>query len=292
MTNQDTPGIESSPQRVVDVIIVGSGPSGLACAIEAKRAGLAAVILEQGSVADAIRRFPTNLVWFSTPELLEIGDVPMIVPTVRPTRIDTIGYYQRITALFGLEVQTFDAVAAVRARNDHFVVETRKGKVYNSRTVIIATGYFDHPNTLGVEGEELSHVLKYYDEPHKYFGSDVVVVGGRNSAVEAALDLYRHGARVTLVHRGPKLSDGVKYWILPDIENRIKGGQIRALFTTTVSKILPDHSRRPVRGEDGEHQRRICVCPDRISSRCARACRLRDSHSAGDPCTGNRREDV
>ncbi len=222
-----------------DIIIVGSGPSGLACAIEAKKVGLAAVVLEQGSVADAIRRFPTNLVWFSTPELLEIGNVPLIVPTVRPTRIDTLSYYQRVTGLFGLDVRTFDGVEAIRQDDGCFSVRTAGGREYRGRTVIIATGYFDHPNKLGVEGESLSHVLHYYDEPQKYYGCDVVVVGGRNSAVEAALDLYRHGARVTMVHRGAKLSEGVKYWVLPDIENRIKAGQVRAHFNTTVSRIAP-----------------------------------------------------
>lgn len=222
-----------------DIVIVGSGPSGLACAIEAKRAGLSTVILEQGSVADAIRRFPTNLVWFSTPELLEIGNVPMIVPTVHPTRVDTLGYYQRITTLFDLDVRTFDAVEMIQRVEDKFITTTGKGRTYSSSTVIVATGYFDHPNHLNVEGEDLPHVLHYYDEPQKYFGTTVAVVGGRNSAVEASLDLYRHGARVSLIHRGPKLSEGVKYWILPDIENRIKAGQIQAYFDSTVTQITP-----------------------------------------------------
>lgn len=220
-----------------DIVIIGSGPSGLACAIEAKRAGLSAVILEQGSVADAIRRFPTNLVWFSTPELLEIGNVPMIVPTVHPTRVDTLGYYQRVASQFDLDVRTFDAVEMVRPCDSGFVATTSKGKKYISRTVIVATGYFDHPNRLGVNGENLPHVLHYYDEPHKYFGTTVAVVGGRNSAVEASLDLFRHGAKVSLIHRGTRLSDGVKYWILPDIENRMKGNQIQSYFESTVARI-------------------------------------------------------
>ena len=231
-----------------DIVIVGSGPSGLACAIEAKRAGLSTVILEQGSVADAIRRFPTNLVWFSTPELLEIGNVPMIVPTVHPTRVDTLGYYQRITTLFDLAVRTFDPVEMVQRCDGGFITTTGKGRKYISSTVIVATGYFDHPNHLDVEGEDLPHVLHYYDEPQKYFGTTVAVVGGRNSAVEASLDLFRHGAKVSLIHRGSKLSDGVKYWILPDIENRIKAGQIEAYFESTVAGVTPAEVRITQRG--------------------------------------------
>ncbi len=220
-----------------DLLIIGAGPSGLSCAIEAQRAGLSTVVLEKGSVVDAIRRFPTGLVWFSTPELLEIGNVPFVIPTTRPTRVDAIKYYQRVAAYFRLDVRTFDGVESVRRDSDGFLVRTERGKEYRSKHVVVATGYYDHPNTLGVPGEDLPKVAHYYREPFEFFGRNVAVVGGRNSAVEAALDLFRHGARVTLIHRGPELSKGVKYWILPDIENRIKNGEIRALFNSIVSEI-------------------------------------------------------
>ncbi len=222
---------------MVDVLIIGAGPAGLACAIEAKKAGLSVVVLDKGSVVDAIRRFPTELIWFSTPELLEIGDIPFVIPTTRPSRVDTINYYQRVASHYQLHVQTLDGVENVERRNSQFVVTTQKGRLYTAKNVVVATGYFDDPNRLGVPGEDLANVAHYYREPFEFFGKDVAVVGGRNSAVEAALDLYRHGARVTLVHRGPELSKGVKYWILPDIENRIKNQEIKALFSTTVREL-------------------------------------------------------
>jgi thioredoxin reductase (NADPH) len=222
-----------------DVIVVGGGPSGLSCAIEAKKAGLEVLVLEKGSAVDAIRRFPHNLIWFSTPELLEIGDVPFVISTVRPTRTDTLSYYQRVVQYHKLECRYFDAVERVVQAGDRFKVTTSSGIQYEGRHVVLATGYFDHPNHLNVPGESLPHVRHYYDEPFKYFGSDVAIVGGRNSAVEAALDLYRHGARVTLIHRSESLSPGVKYWILPDIENRIKAGQVKAMFRSTVREIRP-----------------------------------------------------
>jgi thioredoxin reductase (NADPH) len=224
---------------MTDVVVVGSGPSGLSCAVEAQKAGLSAVILEQGGVADAIRRFPTNLVWFSTPELLEVGGVPFVVPSTRPTRVDTVNYYQRVAQVYRLDIRTFRKVTDIQPVEGGFTVKTGTGETFQGRTVILATGYFDQPNRIGVPGEDLPHVFHYYEEPFRYFGTDVAVIGGRNSAVEAALDLYRHGARVTLVHRGVKLSEGVKYWILPDIENRIKQGQIRSMFMTTVREISP-----------------------------------------------------
>jgi len=225
-----------------DILVIGAGPSGLATAITARNAGLSAVILEQGGIADAIRRFPVNMTWFSTPELLEIGDVPFVIPTVRPTRVDTMNYYRRVAETHNLDIRLHDGVNSIRKETDgSFDVTTRKGRRYGARAVVIATGYFDQPARLNVPGEELPHVYHYYDEPFRFAGTDVVVVGGRNSAVEAALDLYRHGGRVLVVHRGPTLSPGVKYWILPDIENRIKAGQIRAMFDTTIGEITEEH---------------------------------------------------
>lgn len=220
-----------------DVIVVGGGPSGLSCAIEAKKAGLSAIVLEKGSIVDAIRHFPSNLIWFSTPELLEIGDVPFVISTVRPTRADTLSYYQKVVQYHGLECRYFDPVESVAGGKGEFTVTTASGEMYKGCNVVLATGYFDHPNRLDVPGESLPHVMHYYNEPFKYFDCDIAIIGGRNSAVEAALDLYRHGARVTLIHRGENLSPGVKYWILPDMENRIKAGEVKAVFRTTVREI-------------------------------------------------------
>jgi thioredoxin reductase (NADPH) len=226
---------------MIDVIVIGAGPSGLATAIEARRVGLTCTILEKGSLVDYIRRFPRNLVWFSTPELLEIGDVPFPIPTVRPTRIDTLAYYQKVAQFHKLDIRYFDPAVSVEPSSHGFTVTTAKQMTYDARFVVVATGYFDNPNRLGIPGESLGKVSHYYDEPFEGFDRDVAVVGGRNSAVEAALDLYRHGARVTLIHRGKKLSDGVKYWILPDIENRIKAGQITAFFESNVQDITEAH---------------------------------------------------
>jgi len=220
-----------------DLIVVGGGPSGLSCAIEGQKAGLTTLVLEKGSLVDYIRRFPTNLVWFSTPDLLEIGGVPFVTSTLRPTRIDTLNYYRRVVSAFDLHIRYYDRVVAIERNGEGFQLVTEKGNTYRSRFVVVATGYFDHPCRLGIPGEDLPHVSHYYSEPFAYCDRDVAVVGGRNSAVEAALDLYRHGARVTLIHRGGKLSDGVKYWILPDIENRIKADQVKALFGSVVRRI-------------------------------------------------------
>jgi thioredoxin reductase (NADPH) len=222
---------------MTDLLVVGAGPAGLSCAIEAVRAKLRCVILDQGNVADAIRRFPVNMVWFSTPELLEIGDVPFTVTTVRPTRADTLRYYQTVAVRFGLDVRPHDAVTGIRREGEGFLVSTAGGGSFLARNVVVATGYFDRPARLGVPGEAGPRVLHYYTEPFAYRGCRVTVVGGRNSAVEAALDLYRNGAKVTLVHRGEQVSPGVKYWILPDLENRLKAGQIAARFRSAVREI-------------------------------------------------------
>jgi thioredoxin reductase (NADPH) len=221
-----------------DLIVVGAGPSGLACAIEAQKGGLTCLTLDKGSVADAIRRFPVNMTFFSTPELLEIGDIPFLAAGFRPTRIECVRYYQMVANHYGLAIQRGADVTALRRLEDGFEVVTTNGS-FAAANVVVATGYFDDPNSFDVPGAELPKVHRYYSEPYAYSGLNVAIVGGKNSAVEMALDLFRNGAKVTLIHRGPTLSSGVKYWILPDIENRIKAGEITALFETQVREIRP-----------------------------------------------------
>ena len=224
--------------NAVDIIILGAGPSGLACAIEAKKHGLSSLTIDQGSVADAIRRFPTNMTFFSTPELLEIGGVPFLCSGFRPTRVECVRYYQMVAKHLDLPVKAQTLVTGLRKVTEGFEVSTQRDS-FLARNLVLATGYFDSPNRFDVPGSDLPKVHRYYTEPYSYAGRDVAVVGGKNSAVETALDLFRAGARVTLIHRGKKLSDGVKYWILPDIENRIKAGEVRGLFETTVRNIKP-----------------------------------------------------
>lgn len=221
-----------------DLIVVGAGPSGLACAIAAKKRGLSCLTLDKGSVADAIRRFPGNMTFFSTPELLEIGDIPFLAAGFRPTRVECVRYYQMVAKHFDLEVMRCSEMTGLRRTAEGFEVVTRNGS-FTGSNVVVATGYFDDPGPFDVPGMELPKVHRYYSEPYAYSGLNVAIVGGKNSAVEMALDLYRNGANVTLIHRGPTLSSGVKYWILPDIENRIKSGEIKALFGTQVKRITP-----------------------------------------------------
>jgi thioredoxin reductase (NADPH) len=226
-------------KRTYDLIIVGAGPAGLACAIEASKAALDYCVLEQGAVADAIRRFPVQMTFFSTPDLLQIGGIPFISAGFRPSRSEAVRYYQGVSEATSLRVIPNASVSGLERTETGFRISSGAGHFMASR-VIVATGYFDCPNPYPVPGSDLPGVHRYYDEGFRYAGQDVAVVGGKNSAVETALDLYRHGARVTLIHRGEQLSDGVKYWILPDLENRIKAGEIRALFNTRVKRIRPD----------------------------------------------------
>ena len=228
-----------------DVLIVGAGPAGLAAAIAIKREGLSALILDKGGLVDGIYRFPRNMVFFTTPELLEIGGLPFVTPFEKPTRMEALRYYRRVADTFGLPIAFDEEVVGVRreagAEGLSFALEvkTRSGgaRARRARAVVIATGYYDQPNLLGVPGEDLPHVSHYYTEAHPYYRRPVIVVGGKNSAAEAALDLYRAGARVTLVHREPALGDSIKYWVKPDIENRIAEGAIPALFGTSVQRI-------------------------------------------------------
>jgi thioredoxin reductase (NADPH) len=232
---------------VRDVVIVGAGPSGLATAIACRHHRLDYVVVEQGALVDAIARFPLNMVFFTTPELMEIGGVPLTTPYDKPTRAEALLYYRKVCDMFDLQVALFEQVLGVERDGPGpdavFAVTTRSrlgvARVREARAVVLAMGYYDRPNRLGVPGEDLPHVSHYYSEPHPYYRRRVVVVGGKNSSCEAALDLYRNGAHVTLVHRGAALGDSVKYWVRPDIENRIKDGAITALFDTRVVEIQP-----------------------------------------------------
>lgn len=230
-----------------DVLIVGAGPAGLATAIAARQLGLDYQVVEQGSITDAIYRYPTHMSFFTTPELLEIGGMPLVTPYEKPTRLEALRYYRKVVEAYQLQIALHEQVTSVSAADTPdgpvFEVESRgrlgQTRVRSSRAVVLAMGYFDHPNLLGVPGEDLPHVSHYYREAHPYYRQRVVVVGGKNSACETALELYRAGAHVTLVHRGATLGESVKYWVRPDIENRIRNGSIPAWFSTEVVEIRP-----------------------------------------------------
>jgi thioredoxin reductase (NADPH) len=237
-----------------DLICVGAGPTGLATAIEAVRAGLRPLVIDKGSLCNSIYHYPTNMVFFTTPELLEIGDLPLTSPSEKPTRVEALKYYRKCAEHYQLELSLWQRVARVSGGDGRFEVETRDaaGERHDFRgaKIVVATGYYDLPNMMQVPGEDLPSVSHYYTDPHEYWRRDVVVVGGKNSAAEAALDLYRAGVRVTLVHRRADLGSTIKYWVRPDIENRIKAGQVRALFETEVVRF--EHGSVRVANADGE----------------------------------------
>jgi thioredoxin reductase (NADPH) len=232
-----------SAVAVSDLLIVGAGPSGLAAAIAARRCGLDAAVLEKGVLVNSIFHFPVHMVFFTTPELLEIGGLPLVTPYDKPTRLEALRYYRRVADTCGIEVSFHETVVAIDRQEDGvFAVSTTRQGVTrdrHARAVVLAIGYYDRPNCLGVPGEDLPHVSHYYTDAHPYYRQRVVVVGGRNSAAEASLELFRAGAHVTLVHRQAALGETIKYWVKPDIENRIKEGSIAARFESNVVAITP-----------------------------------------------------
>lgn len=228
---------------MADVVVVGAGPTGLACGIELKRRGIAATLIDKGCVVNSLYNYPTHMTFFTTPELLEIGDIPMTSLGEKPVRAEALKYYRKVAAHYALDVRQYEKVMRIDGQDGAFVAHTvdRDGcpHAYPARKIILATGYYDRPNLLNVPGEDLPKVIHYYKEPHPYYDHDVLVVGAKNSAAIAALELLWTGARVTLVHRGEGISKSVKYWIKPNIENRIKSGEIRAFFGSFLRKIEP-----------------------------------------------------
>lgn len=224
------------------VLIVGAGPIGLACAISARRRGIDPLVIDAGAIVNSIVRYPIGMVFFTTPERLEIGNHPIVCAGAKPTREEAMMYYRGIARAEGLRVQTFTRLTKAHAAGTRIqcTLETATGeKQLTCEKLVLATGYFDRPNRLGVRGEDLPHVRHYYDEAHLSWGLDIVVVGGKNSAVEAALQLYRAGARVTLIYRGAAFKPSVKYWLRPDLDNRIKSGEMQVRLGATVLSIDP-----------------------------------------------------
>jgi thioredoxin reductase (NADPH) len=234
----------SMPQT--SVLIAGAGPIGLACAISAKRHGHTPLVIDAGLLANSVVHYPVGMSFFTTPDKLEIGDHPLVCAGQKPTREEALKYYRGVARAEGLVVRPFARLSTARRANGRLLcqLETRLGSdTVECETLVLATGYYDNPNRLGVPGEDLPHVHHYFDEPHRGVGQQVVVVGGGNSAVEAALELYRAGARVTIVARGPTLKPTVKYWLQPDIQNRIEAGEIAARLGAQVTAIEPDAVR-------------------------------------------------
>jgi len=240
-----------------DLICIGAGPTGLACAIEAARAGLKPVVIDKAALCNSIYHYPVNMVFFTTPELLEIGDLPLVCAAEKPTRAEALKYYRKAAEHYSLTLKLYEQVTRLGGKDGHFIVSTRTDqgheRAYRGAKVVVATGYYDLPNELGIPGETLPHVSHYYTEPHQFWNQDVVVVGGKNSAAEAALDLWRNGARVSMVHRKAELGATIKYWVRPDIQNRISAGQIPMYFESYVREITPDS----VVIENGARQKRL-----------------------------------
>jgi thioredoxin reductase (NADPH) len=224
-----------------DVLVIGAGPTGMASAIEAQRAGFTVALVDKGCLVNSLFHYPANMVFFTTPELLEIGDIPFTTANQKPNRQEALEYYRNVAQHYCLDVRQYQQVISVGGGDGAFTVQTEDRHhhyhEYTARKLVVATGYYDRANYMGVPGEDLPKVMHYYKEPHPYFDMDVLIVGAKNSAAIAALELWRRGSRVTLVHRGPEIHRNVKYWIKPDIENRIKNGEVKAYFNSCVVEI-------------------------------------------------------
>ena len=219
-----------------DVVIIGGGPCGLACAIEVQQKGLSHIVIEKASITESIRKYPRRMTFFSTAENLEIGGIPFAITGSKPTRNEALQYYRKVAAYFQLNLKLFTSVTGISKSGNEFSIMT-SGETYTAYSVVIATGYFDFPRKLNIPGEELPHVAHYYDEPYNHAFTKVVIAGGGNSAIETALDLYRHNVDVTLIHRNSDFKPTAKYWLIPDIQNRIKEGKIKVKFNTEVVAI-------------------------------------------------------
>ncbi|MEO1050854.1 MAG: YpdA family putative bacillithiol disulfide reductase [Bacteroidota bacterium] len=227
---------DTNQNQTYDIIIIGAGPIGLACGIEAKKAGFSYTIIDKGCLVNSLYNYPLNMTFFSTSEKLEIGEVPFISHGNKPNRFEALEYYRRVSSSWDLDLKLYEGVESVEPTDSHHIITTRK-RQYTAKAVILSTGFYDLPYMMGVEGEDLPKVKHYYDEPHPYYRQNLIVVGAANSAVDVALETYRKGANVTMVVRESELTKSVKYWVKPDIENRIKEGSINAYFNSTIKRI-------------------------------------------------------
>ena len=221
---------------ILDVIIVGAGPIGLACGIEAKKAELSYAIFDKGCLVNSIYNYPKGMTFFSTSDRLEIGGVPFISHQPKPNRFEALEYYRRVATTWELNLNLYEKIDQITKKEEMFTVETSKG-TYQAKAIIMATGFYDYPYLIGVEGEGLPKVKHYYDEPHPYFGQKIVVIGAANSAVDVALETFRKGAEVTMIIREDRIRESVKYWVKPDIENRIKSDEIKAYFNSSLTRV-------------------------------------------------------